>query len=72
MGDSLAFIEWETKKAIAKIKGHPETMEKMREKAIQRGLDIETMILYDARWLVDYRIKNGELACPIPRSQKKQ
>lgn len=64
MGDSLAFVEWNVKETLQSIKDNPERMNEERQKALDRGLDIETMLLYDARWIVDYKIKNGILTYP--------
>lgn len=64
MGDSLAFVEWETRKTMENIKTNPEQMESMREKAKQHNFDLETTIYYNAQWIVDYRIKEGILTYP--------
>lgn len=64
MGDSLAFVEWNVRETIQSIKDNPEQMEEIRQKALDRGLDTESMLLYDARWIVDYKIKNGLLNYP--------
>ena len=61
MGDSLAFVKWNVKETVQSIKDSPKQMEEERQKAVERGLDIESMVLYDAQWIVDYKIKNDIL-----------
>jgi hypothetical protein len=63
-GDSLAFVEWETRSTAQKIKNDPEKMERIRQQALDRGMDIESMTYYNARWIVEQRIKEGKLVYP--------
>lgn len=73
MGDSLAFVEYEVNKVIRSIKSSPEKLDEMQQKAVSFGLDLETMILYDARWIVDYHINDGTLVYQgMPKNIKKQ
>ena len=76
-GDSLAFVEWQTKKEIKKIWESETLMEQVREKAKKRGYDEATMVRLDARWMVNRKIAEGHLVfqgkpkkCVTPNSVK--
>ena len=60
-GDSLAFVEWETRNIIQKIKGDPETMEVIQQRALEYGKELDSMVYYNARWMVEQNIKEGKL-----------
>ena len=60
-GDSLAFVEWETRKLVKEIKSDSAKLEATRKKSIERGIDLEKMIYYDARWVVNHKLENGKL-----------
>ena len=68
-GDSLAFIAREVERTMLEIKSKPELMEDIRRKAAERGVDLETTLQGDARWLVNRKIQQGILRVPKTASK---
>jgi hypothetical protein len=65
--DSISFVQNEIEKTILKIRNNPSSLEMVKKKAIERNMTLEDMIKADAVWIVDKKIKDGDL---IFRSNK--
>lgn len=62
--DSVAFIEREIKRTVAKLLADPSSMDMIREKAAQRNVSIEQALHDDAEWVVNYQIEQGIMNWP--------
>ena len=69
--DSLTFIEQEVEKVIQEIKGNPQMMASIQEKADQKNKTLEQAIYDDAVWVVNYKIEHGTLTLPKTRTSVK-
>ena len=56
-----AFVEFLVKDMIDEIQKNPELMESIREKAETNGTPFEEQLEADARWIVNYKIQQGEI-----------
>lgn len=59
--DTATLIELEVQKLMNQWRNNPESVQFLEQKARDKGKDFETVLEEDARWIVDERLKNGEL-----------
>ena len=59
--DTATIIQLEVEKLINQWRNNPESIRFLEEKAKQNGKTFETVLEEDARWVVNERLRNGEL-----------
>lgn len=59
--DTATIIELEVEKLMNQWRNNPESIQFLKEKAKQNGKTFETVLEEDARWVVNERLRNGEL-----------
>lgn len=59
--DTASVIEFEVKKLMNQWRNNPESIKFLEGKAQENGKTFETVLEEDARWVVDERLRNGEL-----------
>jgi hypothetical protein len=59
--DTASIIQLEVEKLINQWRNNPESTRFLEEKAKQNGKTFETVLEEDARWVVNERLRNGEL-----------
>lgn len=59
--DTASIIKMEMEKLEKKWRADPETMKKMTKKANSKSISIDSMIKLDQQWVINQKIKNGEL-----------
>ena len=59
--DTAAYIQMKKQEIIDNWHGNPDQMQKMQEKANDRGLSVEEMIEKDAQWIINKKIEEGKL-----------
>ena len=59
--DTATIVELEVEKLMNQWRNNPETIQFLEEKAQQNGKTFETVLEEDARWVVNERLRNGEL-----------
>lgn len=51
---------------VEEVRGKPVLMQQIEEKAAKNGISVEKQTLYDARWLVNDKIKRGVISLETP------
>ena len=59
--DTASVIEFEVGKLMNQWRNNAESVKYLENKAQERGMTFEEMLEADARWVVNERLKNGEL-----------
>jgi hypothetical protein len=59
--DTATIVQLEVEKLINQWRNNPESIRFLEEKAKQNGKTFETVLEEDARWVVNERLRNGEL-----------
>ena len=59
--DTATIVELEVEKLINQWRNNPESIRFLEEKAKQNGKTFETVLEEDARWVINERLRNGEL-----------
>ena len=59
--DTAAIIQLEVEKLMNQWRNNAESIKYLENKAKERGMTFEEMLEADARWVVDERLRNGEL-----------
>ena len=59
--DTASIIQFKTEKLIRQWCDSQDMVEYLKDKAVQKGKDFETVLEEDARWVVNERLRNGEL-----------
>ena len=59
--DTASIIEFEVGKLMNQWRNNPESIKYLENKAQERGMTFEEMLKADARWVVNERLRNGEL-----------
>lgn len=59
--DTVSIIQFKTEKLIQQWLDSQDMVEYLKDKAIQKGKTFETVLQEDARWVVNERLRNGEL-----------
>ena len=67
--DSVAFIEREIKRTVAKLLADPSSMDMIREKAETNGISIEEQLRGDAEWIINYQMEQGLLKWPARKKE---
>ena len=59
--DTASVIQFEVERLMKQWMNNPESIKYLEDKAKQKGKAFETVLEEDARWVVNERLKNGEL-----------
>jgi hypothetical protein len=59
--DTVSIIQFKTEKLVRQWLDSQDMVEYLKDKAIQKGKTFETVLQEDARWVVNERLRNGEL-----------
>lgn len=59
--DTASIIRLEVEKLMDQWRNNPESVQFLEEKAKQKGKTFETVLQEDAQWVVNERLRNGEL-----------
>ena len=59
--DTASIIQFKTEKLVRQWLDSQDMVEYLKDKAIQKGKTFETVLQEDARWVVNERLRNGEL-----------
>ena len=59
--DTASVIEFEVDKLMNQWRNNAESIKYLENKAHERGVTFEEILEADARWVVDERLRNGEL-----------
>lgn len=59
--DTASIIEFEVEKLKEQWRNNPESIKFLEGKAAENGKTFETVLEEDARWVVNERLRNGEL-----------
>ena len=59
--DTVSVIEFEVSKLMEQWRNNPESIKFLEGKAQENGKTFETVLEEDARWVVNERLRNGEL-----------
>ena len=59
--DTASIIEFEVHKLMEQWRNNAESVNYLEDKAAERGMTFEEMLEADARWVIDERLRNGEL-----------
>ena len=59
--DTASIIEFEVGKLMNQWRNNAESVKYLENKAQERGMTFEEMLEADARWVINERLKNGEL-----------
>ena len=59
--DTASVIEFEVNKLMEQWRNNPESIKFLEGKAQENGKTLETVLQEDAIWVVNERLRNGEL-----------
>ena len=59
--DTAAIVQMEVEKLMNQWRNNPESIQFLEKKAAENGKDFETVLQEDAIWVVNERLRNGEL-----------
>lgn len=59
--DTASLIQLEVEKLMYQWRNNPESVQFLEEKAKQKGKSFETVLQEDAQWVINERLRNGEL-----------
>lgn len=59
--DTASILQLEVEKLMNQWRNNPESVQFLEEKAKQKGKSFETVLQEDAQWVVNERLRNGEL-----------
>jgi hypothetical protein len=59
--DTATIVQLEVEKLINQWRNNPETIKFLENKAVEKGKPFETVMLEDARWVINERLRKGEL-----------
>ena len=59
--DTATIIQMEVEKLMERWRNDPNSVKYLEDKAQEKGKTFETVLEEDARWVINERLRNGEL-----------